>query len=146
MTQPKDGYTIKEYAATIGKHHNTVRLMIKTGKLLGKLQEGKTGYQWRVFPDGLPDSKEESLTALELDSIPEGKHNNSTSLITQEEVVELIEYRGQIKVLRDEVAFLRQQVFNHNHWQPWRELIRITGQGLLNIVIRMTTPKSERIR
>ncbi len=49
-----EGLTVKEAAAELGISEKTVRHRIKLHQLTARKIETPQGYQWRVYPDGLP--------------------------------------------------------------------------------------------
>ncbi len=52
------GLTIKEAAAELGISEKTVRHRIKLNQLAALKVETPQGYQWRVYPDGLPSERQ----------------------------------------------------------------------------------------
>jgi excisionase family DNA binding protein len=68
-----DGMTVQEAADYLHIHEKTVRRRIKLGELPAVKIELPQGYEWRVYPNGLPNAQVDSYDG-KVDS-PESEHN-----------------------------------------------------------------------
>ncbi len=76
------GMSVQEAATHLGIHEKTVRRRIKEGKIPALRVDLPQGYEWRVYPDGLPedaqvndhmDSSEEEVSAQVDDQVSTGE-------------------------------------------------------------------------
>ena len=111
-----------------------------------RLTKGKTGYEWRIFPQGIPHDKK----SLEVDST---LNNEPTQIQTQafakeftpEKLLHLIKCEGKLEVLERENQFLKDQLSTRSHLDPWRLLIEKTGKLLLFLLSPFNSDKVNKL-
>ena len=108
------GLSVKEAAAALGISERTVRSRIKAGTLAAVPLERPQGYEWRVYPDGLPPGSNldqsgnnvESPSESHLD--PPGNHLEDASMVEMIHLVATLQSRNE--QLAGQVGYLQRQV------------------------------------
>jgi len=131
MISKENVYTVDQYAKLTGKSRRTIRRWIKDGKISYRRTEGKYGKEYMIYPKGLPkdvnpsvnspvqpghrhDIGQEGVTknAKTQENVNTFGHDDMGSLqkFSQKEIVEMIQAKGQVELLKSENEFLRSQL------------------------------------
>ncbi len=116
-----DGMTVQEAADYLGIHEKTVRRRIKLGELPAVKVELPQGYEWRVYPDGLPDAQvdsydgkvdsseaERNTISIDAQVSPHDQRMDSPAIIEMVRLVDRLQRDNQ--QLAGQVGYLQRQV------------------------------------
>jgi hypothetical protein len=147
-----DELTITECSKQLCLSRSAVKNWIRTGKIKSRIAVIK-GRQTRLIPTSEIDRiKDEQHQVTITPGFPEQAvdepdyldRTNQVGLISSDLINHIrksVELELRVKTLEDQLSNKQGE-----HWEPWRELIRMTGQAILNFIILLTTPKHERKR
>ncbi len=112
------GLSVKEAAAALGISERTARSRIKAGKLAAVQIERPQGYEWRVYPDGLPPGNNLDLSGNNVESHPEtpnethvdppGNNVEAPGMVEMIHLVATLQSRNE--QLAGQVGYLQRQV------------------------------------
>ena len=112
------GLSVKEAAAALGISERTARSRIKAGKLAAIQIERPQGYEWRVYPDGLPPGNNLDLSGNNVESHVESPNENQVdppgNNVEAPGMVEMIHLvatlQSRNEQLAGQVGYLQRQV------------------------------------
>jgi len=142
--------TIKQFSTHFDLSVSGVKYWIKQGKIKSRLTIVR-GRQTRLIPqtelDRMRTEQSEIVNSFEQGNNGGGRPDGQNPT---DQAVSLVSpgypsvLSGQLQVieskldnLRIENDLLKKQLLNGHHWQPWRDIIRITGEFFLSIITRI---------
>jgi hypothetical protein len=113
-----EGLTVKEAAAELGISEKTVRHRIKLHQLTARKIETPQGYQWRIYPDGVPSEEDMESDPLPVERDLEEDLEPDPLQVEPPAVLEVLRMLAARQTMIDQLQVeLREASTVAAHWQ-----------------------------
>ena len=127
-----EGLTVKEAALELGISEKTVRHRIKLHQLAARKIETPQGYQWRIYPDGVPSEEDMEPDPLPVERDLEEDVEPDPLQVEPPAVLEVLRMLDARQTMLDQLqAELREASNAAAHWQARAVTAEQTVQRLL---------------
>ncbi len=139
-----EGLTVKEAAAELGISEKTVRHRIKLHQLTARKIETPQGYQWRIYPDGVPSEEDMEPDPLPVERDLEEDLEPDPIQVEPPAVLEVLRMLDARQTMIDQLQVeLREASTVAAHWQARAVTAEEQARKAERTVALLMAPKDE---